>query len=330
MKKLVLMALCLLVIVSGVFAQGGQESKGDKVYNLKLSTQMADTSALVAGFKDYAEQVKIKSGGRLLIEVYPSAQLGSDEDVIEQAIQGVNVAVVTDPGRMGNYVSDFGILGMAYFSNSYDEILKIVESDTYKKWEKELAEDNNIRVLSFNWTDGIRSFFLNKEALKPADLTGLRIRTPGAPAWAESVRSLGATPIAMPWTETYSAIQTKAVDGCEVQLTSALDSHIYEVTKYLIKTEHFMLLNGLIVGERWYKTLPSDLQKILLDEAKIAGEKSARHVLSLGSEIENTLAAKYGMKIIEVDKTPFIEASNAAYEKLGYTKLRQELYSSVR
>lgn len=330
MKKLLVIALCSLFIVSGLFAQGGGEAKGDKVYNLKLSTQMADTSALVAGFKNYAEQVKIKSGGRLLIEVYPSAQLGSDEDVIEQAIQGVNVAVVTDPGRMGNYVSDFGILGMAYFSNSYDDILKIVESNIYKKWEVELAEKNNIRVLSFNWTDGVRSFFLNKEAAKPSDLKGLRIRTTGAPAWAESVKSLGATPVAMPWTETYSAIQTKAVDGCEVQLTSAIDSHIYEVTKYLVKTEHFMLLNGLIVGEKWFKTLPSDLQTILLAEAKIAGENSARHVLSLGAEIEAKLASKHGMTILEVDKTPFIEASNAAYEKLGYAKLREELYSSIK
>lgn len=263
-----------------------------------------------------------------MIEIYPSAQLGSDEDVIEQALQGVNVAVLTDGGRMGNYVNDIAIIGMAYFANNYDEVLKVTQSETFAQWEKELSEENGIRVLSFNWYDGGRHFFTNKIVNTPSDLKGLRIRTPGAPAWAESVAALGGTPVAMPWGETYSAVQSKAVDGCEVQLTSALGSRIYEVLKYMIRTEHFQLINGLIVGEKWFATLPSDLQTLLLDETKAAGEANARYVESMIAEIEKQLVG-YGVTVIEPDVASFVKASDAAYAKLNFSDLRKQIYTQI-
>lgn len=324
----VVLAIVLMIsVVPAVFAQGGAE-KGDKVYTLKLSTQLNETTPMVQGFRELAQNVKEKSNGRLVIEIYPSAQLGSDEDVIEQALQGVNVAVLTDGGRMGNYVNDIAIIGMAYFANNYDEVLKVTQSETFAQWEKELSEENGIRVLSFNWYDGGRHFFTNKIVNTPSDLKGLRIRTPGAPAWAESVAALGGTPVAMPWGETYSAVQSKAVDGCEVQLTSALGSRIYEVLKYMIRTEHFQLINGLIVGEKWFATLPSDLQTLLLDETKAAGEANARYVESMIAEIEKQLVG-YGVTVIEPDVASFVKASDAAYAKLNFSDLRKQIYTQI-
>ncbi len=328
-KRLAVVAIVVMLAMfaGSVFAQGGAE-KGDKVYTLKLSTQLNETTPMVEGFKQLAESVKARSNGRLVIEVYPSAQLGSDEDVIEQALQGVNVAVLTDGGRMGNYVKDIAIIGMAYFADNYDDVLKVTQSAKFAEWEKELVDKNGIRILSFNWYDGGRHFFTNKVVNTPADLKGQRIRTPGAPAWAESVTALGGTPVAMPWGETYSAVQSKAVDGCEVQLTSALGSRIYEVLKYMVRTEHFQLINGLIVGEKWFKTLPQDLQTILLEETKAAGEKNARYVESKIAEIEKQLVG-YGITIIEPDVQSFVKASDAAYAKLGFTELRKEIYKQI-
>ncbi|ADY12320.1 C4-dicarboxylate TRAP transporter substrate-binding protein [Sphaerochaeta globosa] len=323
----VAIVLMLAMVTVSVFAQGGAE-KGDKVYTLKLSTQLNETTPMVEGFKALAESVKARSNGRLVVEVYPSAQLGSDEDVIEQALQGVNVAVLTDGGRMGNYVKDIAIIGMAYFANNYDDVLKVTQSAKFAEWEKELVDKNGIRILSFNWYDGGRHFFTNKVVNTPSDLKGLRIRTPGAPAWAESVTALGATPVAMPWGETYSAVQSKAVDGCEVQLTSALGSRIYEVLKYMVRTEHFQLINGLIVGEKWFQTLPADLQTILLEETKAAGEKNARYVESKIADIEKQLVG-YGITVIEPDVQAFVKASDAAYAKLGFADLRKEIYKQI-
>ncbi|MCR5288842.1 MAG: C4-dicarboxylate TRAP transporter substrate-binding protein [Treponema sp.] len=329
MKKILTTLACALLGTATIFAAGGSDKNaGSKTYTLKLSTQLNETSVMVQGFKELAENVKTKSGGRLQIQVYPSAQLGNDEDVIEQAIQGVNVAVLTDGGRMGNYVKDIGIIGMAYFADTYDDVLKVTQGNTFAKWVDELASKNDIRVLSFNWYDGSRSFYTHKPVNAPADLKGLRIRTPGAPAWAESVSALGATPIAMPWNDTYSGIQSKALDGCEVQLTSAVPARLYEVVKYLDKTEHFQLINGLIVGEKWFKTLPEDLQKLLVTETQAEGEKNARIVEAKSAELEAELV-KQGITIVNVDKEPFKKAADAAYDKLGFAELRKQIYKEI-
>ena len=321
MRKTVCGLLFLAVVLWGAAAGAGEK------YVLKLSTQLNETTPMVKGFNKLAETVAEKSGGRLTIEVFPSAQLGSDEDVIEQAMQGVNVAVLTDGGRMGNYVREFGIIGMAYFADNYDDVLKVIESPTFKKWEGELAGEG-IHILSFNWYDGPRHFLTHEPIKVPADLNGQRIRTPGAPAWAESIAAMGATPIAMPWGEVYSAVQSKAIDGCEVQDTSTLGSRTFEVLKYRNKTSHFQLINGLIVGERWFNTLPEDLRTLLVAETKAAGQENARMVEKELVEIEKKLT-EFGMVTTQPDVAAFKKAAEAAYDKLDFTKLRAQIYKEI-
>ena len=321
MKLFKSIAALALVAVMASSAQAADN------YVLKMSTQLAETSPMVRGFYQLAETLKGKSGGRLIMEVFPSAQLGSDEDVIEQALMGVNVAVLTDGGRMGNYVKEFGIIGMAYFADNYDDVLKVVESETFKTWENQLVKEG-IRILSFNWYDGPRHFLTNTPINTPADLKGLRIRTPGAPAWAESVSALGATPVAMPWGEAYSAIQSKAIDGCEVQDTSLMGSRTYEVTKYRAKTGHFQLINGIIVGEAWFSKLPQDLQKLLTEETKKAATENAKLVQQEIVTIEEKLP-QFGMVTNVPDVEAFKKASDAAYKKLGFTELRAKIYEQI-
>jgi TRAP-type C4-dicarboxylate transport system substrate-binding protein len=323
-----------LVISAMVFTltacTGKKETSGaqsGKIYNLKMSTQLAETSTMVDGFKAWAEAVKQRTNGGLLIEVYTAAQLGSDEDVIEQALQGANVAVLTDGGRMANYVKDIGIIGMAYIANDYNELKKITETETFKSWDKALIKEN-IKILSYNWYDGPRNFYTNKVIRTPADLNGVRIRTPGSPVWARSVASLGATPVALPWNESYSALQNKVIDGVEVQSTSSYPNGTYEVTKYMARTEHFQLANFIMCGQRWFETLPADYQKILVDECKRASVVNAAQILAAAENFEKLMVSN-GLTINQVDKAPFIAAAEKAYEELDFKPLRDKIWAEI-
>jgi TRAP-type C4-dicarboxylate transport system substrate-binding protein len=322
MKKMfILCSLLMVIILSSAF---GAETQ----FVLKMSTQLNESNPMVEGFKEWAEAVKTKTNGNLIIEIYPSAQLGSDEDVIEQAIQGVNVAVLTDGGRMGNYVKDIGIIGMPYIASNYDDVLAITKTDTFKKWGEELSSKNGIRVLSFNWYDGGRHFLTNKPIKTPEDLKGVRIRTPGAPVWSKSVAALGATPIAMGWNDTYNAVQSKAIDGCEAQHTASYGQRLYEVLKYINKTSHFQLVNGIIVGEVWFNKLPDDYKKILIDECIAAAAKNAKLVESIGDDYEKKMV-EGGMQVVEVDIDAFKKASEKAYDELGFRELRDQIYKET-
>jgi TRAP-type C4-dicarboxylate transport system substrate-binding protein len=331
MKKLQFLVCAAVVAAlagSLLSMTGCKKKEGPTTYILKMSTQLAPDSLMVQGFNKWAENVKAKTDGALIIEVFPSAQLGSDEDVIEQAIQGTNVAVLTDGGRMSNYVKDIGIIGMPYIADDYAELRKITETAVFDGWITQLAEQDGIRMLSANWYDGPRNFLTNVPVNTPADLRGQRIRTPGAPVWAKSVEAMGATPIAMGWNDSYNAIQSKSIDGVEAQNTASYALHIYELLKYLNKTEHFLLANFIIVGERWFTTLPENLRKILVDECKAAAYENAAQIDLKSDELEQDMAAR-GMTVTNPDKSAFKSASEAAYTELGFASLRDQIWREI-
>lgn len=326
MKKLVTLFVCGLCVCSMLFA--GAVAGADQVYTVKISTQNAETTPMVKVFHQLADSLMEKSNGRLKVDIYPSGVLGSDEDLIEQALQGVNVVVLTDASRMSNYVPDMAVFGMSYFINDYDEALAVTKTDVYAEWTRELREDNGIRLFDFNWFAGPRFAFINKEAKIPADFNGIRMRTGGGAAYFEGVTGLGATPVNMPVNETYSALSSKAIDGCEGTAIAAVSNRYFEVCDYCILTEHFQLINGLMCGEAWFQTLPEDLQELMISEIAAYGEIES----ALAQEATQAALAELsnqGMTLVEIDKTPFIEASNAGYEKLGLADLRNEIYTMM-
>lgn len=332
MSRTKLIGITLVAGALGLAAcgsNGGSDGDGGSAgeFSLRMSTQLADNSPMVEGFHAWADAVEERTDGAVTIEVFTSAALGSDEDVIEQAIQGVNVAVLTDGGRMGNYVPDVGIIGMPYIADNYEEVLALTETETFAGWDSEFA-DNGIKILSYNWYDGPRNFFTNKEVNSPSDLSGLQIRTPGAPVWSESVSALGATPVAMPWPDAYNAVQSGTIDGVEVQMTSAYPSSLWEVTSTMARTEHFQLANFIMVGTKWFDTLPAEYQDILVEEARTAAEANAQLVIETAEEFES-LMVEEGLTIVEVDKDAFKEAAEAAYESLGFSELRDELWAEI-
>lgn len=324
MKKMLVVFLAAVALVGLTL---GQLEAAEK-YTLRISTSQTDQSLITRSYMKLADELNKRSEGRLDVKVFPSGQLGNDEDVIEQAIQGAGVAVNTDPARMGTYVKDMGILMMGYFADSYDECYKITQTETFKKWEEELATKHGIRVLSFNFYDGPRHFMTNNEVKKPADLANQRIRTIGSEVCIETLNALGATPVAMSWGEVYNGIQSKALDGCEAQNTSTYPSKIYEVAKFQSKTGHFQLMQAIVCGEVWFKKLPEDLQKLILDTAREVGVESAKLVMAEADKDEQEMI-KAGLTVVQPDIAAFKEAVKPAYEKLGFTQLREQLYKEI-
>ena len=128
-----------------------------------------------------------------------------------------------------------------YFVETLEEVAKLRTAPTVVKWQEELATKHGLKVISFNWVQGYRHFFTNKPVRKPEDLKGLRIRTPPAPIWQESVRALGATPVAMAFSEMYPGLQQQAIDGVELVYNNIPGGRFYEVLKHASETRHIML-----------------------------------------------------------------------------------------
>lgn len=289
-------------------------------YQLNVNTALTESDPFYKGLEAFEANLEEKSGGRIEVTLYPNSQLGSNEDVQEQARVGAPVAVVTDGGRLAVFVEEFGILGAPFLADGYEGIRKVVTSDLFEEWVQELHDEAGLQVLSFNWWQGQRNLLTNKEINTPEDLAGIRMRTPGAPVWTESIRAMGATPTPLPWGEVYSAIQQHAIDAAEAQLPAVVGAKLDEVINTVTLTGHINLITGLVASAAWFDSLPADLQQLVRDEALAAGEIASQGTQASLDQIKADLRAQ-GIAVNEIDKTPFIEATKPVYDTLDFAEL---------
>jgi tripartite ATP-independent transporter DctP family solute receptor len=296
---------------------------------LNINTALTRDDPIYKGLERMRDRVAERSKGQLTIRIFPGSQLGKDEDVLEQARAGASVGVVVDGGRIAVFVKEFGILGAPYLASGFDSIRKVVTSPMFDEWNEKLKKTSGHYALSFNWWQGERHLLTNKPIKVPADLAGIRMRTPGAPVWMETIRAMGATPTPMGWGEVYPALQQRVIDAVEAQHPASYGSRLYEVTKHLTKTAHFNLITGVVISAAWFDKLSPELQKILKEESLAAGDFASKLTQESLAGIEAEFKAK-GMTISEVDKAPFINATRPVYDKLGYGELRTKVEALLK
>lgn len=297
-------------------------------FTLNINSVLTTDDPLHKGLESLKAAVEARSQGRLRVRLFPNSQLGRDEDVLEQARAGAGNAVVVDGGRLAVFTKAFGVLGAPYLANGYGDIRKIVTSPLFEGWVADLRAGARLEVLSFNWWQGERHLLTNTPVRTPADLAGVRLRTPGAAVWTETVRAMGAIPAPMAWSDVHAALQTQAIDAAEAQYPAAYGARLQEVTKYLTKTGHFTLVTGVVTSAVWFDKLPADLQAILKEEALAAGDAASRATEASLADYEAKMRAG-GMTIVEIDKGPFIAATAGVYEKLGYRDLKSRIDAIV-
>jgi tripartite ATP-independent transporter DctP family solute receptor len=316
-------ALGLLALVAGLPAHA------QKTYTLRFNHVLGPKEPFHEGFLEWAKAVETRTNGGLKIRVFHSAQLGVEEDIIEQMRQGAAVGQNTDSARLGNYVPGIAVMNGPYFVETLEEVVKLRDSPTIAKWQEELASQHGLKVVCFNWVQGYRNFFTNQPVRKPADLEGQRIRTPPAPIWQESIRALGASPVALAFGEMYPALQQRAVDGVELVYSNIPGGRFYEVLKFANETRHIILLNFEVVGAKFFNELPPDYQEILVEECNNVGARTSERILKLEDEVREHLR-KRGMTIVQdVDIAAFRQAGEQAYQKLNLTEARRAVYADI-
>lgn len=298
-------------------------------HTLRFNHVLGPTEAFHEGFLAWAERVNERTGGRLAIEVFHSAQLGVEEDIIEQIRQGANIGQNTDAARLGTFVPGIAVVNGPYLVANRQEAFALADSPTMQGWMEELAADHGIRVVCFDWVQGERHFFTNTPIRTPADLAGQRIRTPPAPIWQESIRALGAEPVAMAFGDVYSGLQNRAIDGAELVYSNITARNMNEVLDYANETAHILLVNFQIVSEEWFQGLPEDIRSVLVEECTAAGQATSERIAEVQEAAKQQLVAA-GMTVVEdVDLEAFREAGLRAYEALGLAEAAAQVRSEM-
>lgn len=323
-RSLTPMAAALGISLLAAGSAGAQET-----HTLRFNHVLGPSEPFHQGFLKWAERVKERTDGGLQMEVFHSSQLGVEEDIIEQIRQGANIGQNTDAARLGNYVPGIAVVNGPYFAESPEEAFALADSPTMQEWQKELAEQHGLKVVCFDWVQGKRHFFTNREVRTPQDLNGLRIRTPPAPIWQESIRALGAEPVAMNFGDVYPGLQQRAIDGAELVYPNIAAANLNEVLKYANETGHILLVNFQVVSSEWFDGLPEEYQTALVEECRNAGQETSAAIQEAAEEAKRTLRER-GMTIIEdVDLDAFRQAGQKAYDVLGLTEAKNKVQQEI-
>lgn len=314
----------LLIVFLGINIASAQH-----LYELRFGHVLNESHPYHEGFEKWAERVEERTDGELVVEVYPSSQLGVEEDVIEQIRTNVPIGWNTDSARLGDYVNDISVVNAPYFVESLEDVRKLKETPTMQKYQEELEEEYDLKVLSFQWVQGFRHFMTNEKVEEPEDLDGLRIRTPPAEVWQESIKALGATPTAMDFGDIYSGIQQGSVDGAELVYDNVTAGNLHEVLDYTSETGHILLVNFQVVNSEWFENLPEEYQEILVEECDRAGIETSEKIMEETEEDAKQESIDEGMEIIEVDKEAFREAGMEAYENLDLVEVREQILEEI-
>lgn len=334
-KKSIIAFVLALVMVFSLVGCGSKTNEDpapstDGAFETKMSFGNTQPDGDVESMQLYAcaDAIKAATDGKFDVEVFTNSALGDTDDILEQAIQGAAVLTVTDPGRLADYIPEYGILQMPYIMEDYTKIDAITGTDTVAKWEAGFDEFG-VKVLTSNWYGGARQFVCNKEINVPADLNGLKIRTMGSDLCIKSITAMGAVGTAMPQSQIYSGIEQKALDGCENQSTSTYASRLFEICSYINKTGHFILLGCPATGTTYFNSLPEEYQKLLVDTFKANGTEYQSICAEMELKCEQQMADENGMTIHEVDTAPFKAAVESVYTELGYDALRTQILAEA-
>lgn len=211
----------------------------------------------------FQKEVNEKSGGRIDVKIYWNFALGKNEKVINMVRNGQVEGIITSESHAAPYWHNVEVLSIPYLFINRKVAYRVFDGPFGKELADRMAKESGIRPLVWLENGGYRNFTANKPLRTVADMKGLKIRTMTNPVHMQIVRSLGASPTPISWADLYTALQTGVVDGEENSLPTFRIPKLEEVQKYVIMDGHIYSVLAFFVSEKWYKSLPADLRKIV-------------------------------------------------------------------
>lgn len=241
-------------------------------------------------------------------------KLGGDQIVLQKLKLGT-VDMSIPSTVMSSVVDAFGLFEMPYLVEDRDHMRRIVDQVFWSDLAP-LAESKGYKVLAV-WENGFRHVTNNiRPIVTPADLRGIKIRTPKSPWRMTLFRTFGANPTPLPFADVFMALQTGVVDGQENPLTNVVTAKLYEVQKYLSLTGHVYSPAYLTVGLEHWSELPQDVREIV---EQTASEITA-FVLERAEQLDANLLGelrRQGIEINEPDRRGFHDLSRAVYNEFA-------------
>jgi TRAP-type transport system periplasmic protein len=295
---------------------------------LRLGHILNDQSLYHASATMFADAIAKNSGGRLRIQIFPNGTIGFERDLIEGMRLGtVDMGVITSAPIAG-FEPRMMVLDLPFIFKSREGAFKVMDGAVGKQLFGHL-EAQNLKGLAF-FDAGWRTIVSTKKPLvKPEDFPGARFRVMENPLYVATFRSLGVNATPMNFGEVYTGLRQGTLDSLDLPIYVVHSAKFYEVAKYMTLTEHMLTPVVLMMSNAKFKSLPPDLQQIVVKTAQEVTPRQRKLSEDTNADLLNKLRA-LKMEIVPVaDKRPFQEKMQPIYKEFE-GKIGKDLIQAVQ
>lgn len=283
----------------------------------KIATGDAAGSTQYETATKFAELVEKKSNGKYKFNFFPNGQLGSEQDTVNDCAMGTLDFSVLAINNLTPFSPSVGVFSLPYVIQSLEEAALLTQGEIGDELAKNTVRDASVRILGWTYS-GFRVLTNSKHPVKEvADLKGLVIRVPKNAIMIDTYKAWGINPTPMAWSETFTALQQKVVDGqCNPFLTVNV-MKFNEIQKYITTIRYIFSLEPLIMSEDLFQSQSPEMQKILIESGKEATLHSQKYLVETEDGIKKAFRAE-GLMIDEAangEKEWIDKATQAVWPK---------------
>ena len=282
---------------------------------------------------EWKRLIEEKSNGSMTVELFPSSQLGSKTDLVDQMQMGEGIIHIGDASFWADYgAPEMSIASAPYIYDNWDQYFKLLETDWWQS-QVDLLAENGLRIVTSNWEYGTRELMTTKPVRTLDDLSGMIIRTPNNVMQMKTWEEMGAAPTAMALGDVYTATQQGTIDGMENPIATLYGQAYYEVAKYITMIDYIRMPVQWITSESWFQSLTEEQQQILCEAGDEAGLFNNQKQDEMLEQYISDMQAN-GVEIITPDDAEmarFKEAALKIYDNADVTANWSDgLYENIR
>ena len=312
-------------------------ASGATAKTFKIAVGDAHGSAQHELGKKFVELFEQKTDGKHKAKMFLNGQLGSEQDTVNDAAIGTLDFSLLAINNITPFSPTVGVFTLPYVILSLEDAEKLTQGPVGQELVENTIRDAGVRIIGWTYT-GFRVLTNSKKPIKTLeDLQGVIVRVPKNEIMIDTYKSWGVNPTPMAWSETFTALQQKVVDGQDNPYLTVHSMKFYEVQKYVTAIRYIFSIEPLVVSEAIFQDMNEATQKAVLEAGKEATLHSAAHLRASEAAIKEDLLAK-GMQIDEPadgEKEWIAKATAAVWPKFyesigGVDKLNAVLTSLGR
>lgn len=300
----------VLAVLMAFGATGAQSA-----VELKLGHFASDTHPCGIAAKQFKENVEKRTNGEVKISLFGNNALGSPPDVLEQVLLGVVDMSLSGQDQLAKHLPFYDTISTPFAFKDYETADKVIDGE-FKTWASaELLKKGLVHVSDWEW--GFRQLTNSKKpVLVPADMKGMKIRTPPAFAYQAFVEAAGGNVVTIAFAELVIAMKQGVVDGQENPVGTIYDLKLYETQKYMSILNYTYSSMVHVVNKKSWDKLTPEQQKILAEESNTAARQARKTLRDNEATQLKDLEATKGMVIARPDLGPWKAAMGPAWDKV--------------